>query len=85
MVVLIEARRRGLKASVHLAEIPNEKEVDAFLHAFTPDRIGHGTCLTAARGLCECVIVYESCPCHVIQIDTGICPFEIDAELALTI
>ena len=34
--VLNEARHRGLKASVHLAEIPNEKEVDSFLHAFIP-------------------------------------------------
>ena len=48
--VLEEARRRGLKVSVHLAEVPNQKETEAFLTAFVPDRIGHGTCLTSTRG-----------------------------------
>ena len=48
--ILKEARSRGLKSSVHLAEIPNRDEVETFLNAFLPDRIGHGTCLTAARG-----------------------------------
>lgn len=50
VVVLERARSRGLKVAVHLAEIPNVEEVGSFLNAFLPDRIGHGTCLTAARG-----------------------------------
>jgi len=68
--VLEEARRRGLKVSVHLAEVPNEKEVEAFLTAFLPDRIGHGTCLTSSRGGSEAIeklvvknrIPLELCP-----------------------
>jgi len=48
--VLEKARSGGLKVAVHLAEIPNVEEVGSFLKAFLPDRIGHGTCLTAARG-----------------------------------
>jgi len=68
--VLKEARSRGLKSSVHLAEIPNRDEVETFLNAFLPDRIGHGTCLTAARGGSEAIeklvidnaIPLELCP-----------------------
>lgn len=68
--VLNEARSRGLKSSVHLAEIPNRDEVQTFLNAFLPDRIGHGTCLTATRGGSEAIeklvidnaIPLELCP-----------------------
>ncbi|VDM69268.1 unnamed protein product [Strongylus vulgaris] len=43
--VLKQARRAGLKVSIHLAEISNQlDEVEEFLR-FRPDRIGHGTFL----------------------------------------
>jgi len=41
---LKEVREEGIKIAVHLAEVYNAPETEAFLK-FCPDRIGHGTCI----------------------------------------
>jgi len=68
--VLTKAKEVGFKTAVHLAEISNETEVRDFLSIFSPDRIGHGTCLTEQRGgsagiermVVERAIPLELCP-----------------------
>lgn len=43
---LQRARDAGLKLSAHVAEVPNPKEVEAFLGGqILPDRFGHATCI----------------------------------------
>ena len=46
---LREIRAQGIKLAVHLAEIFNAEETEAFLK-FKPDRIGHGTCIHPSLG-----------------------------------
>ncbi|KAG8440408.1 hypothetical protein GDO86_006239 [Hymenochirus boettgeri] len=50
---LSEARRSGLKLALHLSEIPNQEEETELLLAVPPDRIGHGTFLTASTNIVE--------------------------------
>ncbi|KAL5004933.1 hypothetical protein ScPMuIL_018389 [Solemya velum] len=47
--VFRDAKRRGLKLALHLAEVPNKEETMALLKVL-PDRIGHGTCLHQEAG-----------------------------------
>jgi len=46
---LIKLREENIKLAIHLAEVPNEREVEEFLK-FKPDRIGHGTCIHPSLG-----------------------------------
>jgi len=46
---LRELRAEGIKVAVHLAEVFNAQETEAFLK-FVPDRIGHGTCIHPSLG-----------------------------------
>uniref|UniRef100_A0A6J0SVE0 N6-Methyl-AMP deaminase isoform X2 n=1 Tax=Pogona vitticeps TaxID=103695 RepID=A0A6J0SVE0_9SAUR len=52
---LTEARRAGLRLSLHLSEIPNREEETKLLLDLPPDRIGHGTFLHSSRELVELV------------------------------
>ncbi|XP_072837756.2 N6-Methyl-AMP deaminase isoform X1 [Pogona vitticeps] len=52
---LTEARRAGLRLSLHLSEIPNREEETKLLLDLPPDRIGHGTFLHSSRDLVELV------------------------------
>ena len=43
---LLRSQAYGLKVTIHVAEVPNQGEVEAFLGGkIRPDRIGHGTCI----------------------------------------
>ena len=46
---LTRARSAGLKLALHVAEVPNIDETKTLL-GFSPDRIGHGTCIYPDRG-----------------------------------
>lgn len=47
---LQEARKRGLKLALHVAEIPGQNEESAALLQLPPDRVGHGTYLLPKKG-----------------------------------
>ncbi|XP_053451728.1 adenosine deaminase-like protein isoform X2 [Nycticebus coucang] len=44
---LLEAKKAGLKLSLHLSEIPNQNKETQILLDLLPDRIGHGTFLNS--------------------------------------
>ncbi|NP_001342677.1 adenosine deaminase-like protein isoform X4 [Mus musculus] len=46
---LLEAKKAGLKLALHLAEIPNREKENQMLLSLLPDRIGHGTFLSASE------------------------------------
>ncbi|EDL28034.1 mCG11969, isoform CRA_a [Mus musculus] len=46
---LLEAKKAGLKLALHLAEIPNREKETQMLLSLLPDRIGHGTFLSASE------------------------------------
>ncbi|XP_026537918.1 adenosine deaminase-like protein [Notechis scutatus] len=56
---LLEAKKAGLKLTLHLSEIPKQEEETRLLLGLCPDRIGHGTFLQtselATRDLVELV------------------------------
>ncbi|XP_026581541.1 adenosine deaminase-like protein [Pseudonaja textilis] len=56
---LLEAKKAGLKLTLHLSEIPEQEEETRLLLGLCPDRIGHGTFLhtseLATRDLVELV------------------------------
>uniref|UniRef100_A0A2D4NUX1 Adenosine deaminase domain-containing protein n=1 Tax=Micrurus surinamensis TaxID=129470 RepID=A0A2D4NUX1_MICSU len=56
---LLEAKKAGLKLTLHLSETPKQEEETRLLLGLCPDRIGHGTFLqtseSAARDLVELV------------------------------
>lgn len=71
---LMEARRSGLKLSIHLSEIPDKQEDDLVLLGIPPDRIGHGTfLLQTAIEICPTSNVKcQSTPSVICTDDKGI-------------
>lgn len=46
---LLEAKKAGLKLTLHLAEIPNKEKETQMLLNLLPERIGHGTFLNTSK------------------------------------
>ncbi|XP_070809453.1 N6-Methyl-AMP deaminase [Pituophis catenifer annectens] len=46
---LLEAKKAGLKLTLHLSEIPNQEDETRLLLGLCPDRIGHGTFLQTSE------------------------------------
>ncbi|XP_045608180.1 adenosine deaminase-like protein isoform X1 [Procambarus clarkii] len=67
--VLEEAKKCGLKLTIHLAEIPNEAETLAVLKSGLVDRIGHGTFIHPNSGGSQELLNYV----HHNQIPLELC------------